>query len=163
MSGTSPISPNSITSAPAPRWCWRRNATRCWPNWSWPRLESDRGREQAEAASLAKSQFLANMSHELRTPLNAIMGFSELISSRMFARLPERNYEYAELINQLGHASADPDQRHSRPGQDRGRALEAGRKRHSTCTASPHDALQLVEWRAKDSGAMLENAIDPQI
>ena len=67
------------------------------------KIESDRGRERAEAASLAKSQFLANMSHELRTPLNAILGFSEVISTRMFQDAPERNYEYAALINSSGH------------------------------------------------------------
>jgi len=64
--------------------------------------ESDRAREHAEGASRAKSEFLANMSHELRTPLNAILGFSEMITSRVFASRPEKQYEYAGLIHSSG-------------------------------------------------------------
>ena len=57
---------------------------------------------QLEAASRHKSEFLANMSHELRTPLNAIIGFSEVLSQRMFGDLNEKQEEYLNDIYSSG-------------------------------------------------------------
>src|SRR5499433_741786 len=57
---------------------------------------------QLEVASQHKSEFLANMSHELRTPLNAIIGFSEVLSERMFGELNEKQEEYLEDIYASG-------------------------------------------------------------
>jgi signal transduction histidine kinase len=42
------------------------------------------------------------MSHELRTPLNAIIGFSEVLSERMFGEINEKQAEYIGDILQSG-------------------------------------------------------------
>jgi signal transduction histidine kinase len=57
---------------------------------------------QVEAASQHKSEFLANMSHELRTPLNAIIGFSEVLTERMFGELNAKQEEYLKDIYASG-------------------------------------------------------------
>jgi signal transduction histidine kinase len=57
---------------------------------------------QLEVASQHKSEFLANMSHELRTPLNAVIGFSEVLSERMFGDLNEKQDEYLKDIHASG-------------------------------------------------------------
>jgi signal transduction histidine kinase len=60
-------------------------------------------RDQAEAASRAKSEFLASMSHELRTPLNAIIGFSEIMKYETLGPVGSVQYRgYAEDINDSG-------------------------------------------------------------
>ena len=61
----------------------------------------EKGR-QLETASQHKSEFLANMSHELRTPLNAIIGFSEVLSERMFGEINEKQAEYLGDILESG-------------------------------------------------------------
>ena len=55
-----------------------------------------------EVASQHKSEFLANMSHELRTPLNAIIGFSEVLTDRMFGELNEKQDQYLKDIYASG-------------------------------------------------------------
>ena len=62
---------------------------------------ADKSRE-LEVASQHKSEFLANMSHELRTPLNAIIGFSEVLTERMFGELNEKQEEYLKDIHASG-------------------------------------------------------------
>jgi signal transduction histidine kinase len=98
------------------------------------------------------------MSHELRTPLNAILGFSELIASRIFERDPERNTEYAALINSSGkHLLALINDILDLA------KIEAGRWKLEESEVDLHiaarDALQLVAWRAREHEVVLVNAV----
>jgi signal transduction histidine kinase len=66
--------------------------------------ELDEKSRELEAASRHKSEFLANMSHELRTPLNAIVGFSQLLSQKLYGGLNEKQEEYlGDIVSSSEH------------------------------------------------------------
>lgn len=53
-------------------------------------------KEQADAATRAKSIFLANISHEIRTPLNAVTGLAQLLQQES---LQGKQRDYAEKLH----------------------------------------------------------------
>ena len=57
--------------------------------------EAEAARDEAQRASVAKSEFLSRMSHELRTPMNAILGFGQLLE------MGELSGEDAENVDQI--------------------------------------------------------------
>jgi signal transduction histidine kinase len=117
---------------------------------------------QLEAADRHKSEFLANMSHELRTPLNAVIGFSEVLTERMFGELNEKQDEYVRdiyasgthllsLINDILDLSK----------------IEAGRMELELADfdlpQAIENALVLVRERALRRGITLEQSIDRRL
>jgi PAS domain S-box-containing protein len=58
-------------------------------------LELVVARDQADAASRAKSLFLANMSHEIRTPMSGVLGMAEILQQ---SKLTDEQKEYLDVI-----------------------------------------------------------------
>jgi PAS domain S-box-containing protein len=71
---------------------------------AWKRTEEEliNAKQEAEKASMAKSEFLAKISHEIRTPLNAIIGFSEVMMDERFG--PVGNERYRQYLKDI-HSS----------------------------------------------------------
>jgi signal transduction histidine kinase len=117
---------------------------------------------QLEVANKHKSEFLANMSHELRTPLNAIIGFSEVLSERMFGEINEKQADYLKDIHESGRhlLSLINDI------LDLSK-IEAGRMDLELSTfdlpAALSNAMTLVRERAQRHGIQLSLEVDPRL
>jgi signal transduction histidine kinase len=102
------------------------------------------------------------MSHELRTPLNAVIGFSEVLTARMFGDLNEKQDEYLKDI----HASGTHLLSLINDILDLSK-IEAGRMELEVSAfdlpAAIDNALTLVRERAGRRSISLQTAIDPHL
>jgi PAS domain S-box-containing protein len=60
-----------------------------------------KAKEEAEAATRAKSAFLATMSHEIRTPLNGVLGMAQAMA---MGELTDQQRERLDVVRQSGEA-----------------------------------------------------------
>jgi signal transduction histidine kinase len=124
--------------------------------------ELEAANRELAASSQHKSEFLANMSHELRTPLNAVIGFSEVLSEKMFGELNEKQEEYLKDI----HASGTHLLSLINDILDLSK-IEAGRMElELTDFDLPQaidNALTLVRERAGRRGIALEHSVDERL
>ena len=117
---------------------------------------------QLEVANKHKSEFLANMSHELRTPLNAIIGFSEVLSERMFGEINEKQAEYLRDIHESGrHLLSLINDILDLSKIEAGR-MELDLSRFHLPTALSN-AMTLIRERAQRHGIALGLNIDPRL
>ena len=102
------------------------------------------------------------MSHELRTPLNAIIGFSEVLTERMFGELNDKQAEYLKDI----HASGQHLLSLINDILDLSK-IEAGRMELEATDfdlpSAIDNALTLVRERASRRGIRLGSTVDPRL
>ena len=121
----------------------------------------DKSRE-IETANRHKSAFLANMSHELRTPLTAIIGFSEVLSEKMFGELNDKQDEYMDDIDSSGrHLLSLINDILDLSKVEAGR-MELDLTKFDVPTAIDN-ALILIRERATRHGITLRHTVDEQL
>jgi signal transduction histidine kinase len=117
---------------------------------------------QIEAANRHKSEFLANMSHELRTPLTAIIGFSEVLSDKLFGELNDKQDEYmGDIVSSGRHLLSLINDILDLSKVEAGR-MELDVTRFDLPMAIDN-ALILIRERATRHGIKLEHYIDERL
>jgi GAF domain-containing protein len=117
---------------------------------------------QIEAANRHKSEFLANMSHELRTPLTAIIGFSEILSDKLFGELNEKQDDYiGDIVSSGRHLLSLINDILDLSKVEAGR-MELDVTRFDLPTAI-ENALILIRERATRHGIKVEHKIDERL
>jgi signal transduction histidine kinase/ligand-binding sensor domain-containing protein/CheY-like chemotaxis protein len=116
-------------------------------------------RARAEHSEQIKQQFLANMSHEIRTPMNAIMGMGNALHRN--PHLPEQepvidaitssSKNLLVIVNDILDLSK----------------IEAGSMRLEKVPMDPraavHDVMEVLRFRAEESGLKMEVDIAPDV
>ncbi|MFD2261398.1 ATP-binding protein [Lacibacterium aquatile] len=121
--------------------------------------ELSTAKEQAEAATRAKTEFLAVMSHEMRTPMNGVLGMVELLDScgmdaearRHVRTIRQSGETLATLLNDILDIAA----------------IEAGRITLQDQAFQPcelaSDLVALMRNPAEAKGLVLDLTLDPTI
>ena len=118
--------------------------------------------KQIAAANRHKSEFLANMSHELRTPLTAIIGFSEVLSDKLFGELNEKQNDYiGDIVSSGRHLLSLINDILDLSKVEAGR-MELDVTRFDLPTAI-ENALILIRERATRHGIKVEHKIDERL
>ncbi|MEY4719771.1 MAG: hypothetical protein RL563_2389, partial [Pseudomonadota bacterium] len=115
--------------------------------------------QQAQAATVAKSQFLANMSHELRTPMNAIIGFAYLLKAEVSK--PEHLHKLELLLSSGEHLLNLINDI-----LDLSKIEASQLKLERTPLRLAHvlqEVCSMMGGRVRDKGLVLELDVDPQI